>query len=152
MDHAKWLHGGRHSVEELLRADIEVHAIRGKQGAVTILATLMPLQHDKSNQRAVFPGTLFPMLANTLCLGKSVRTRDVLNIYPNAYINISLNVYMLSESASEYFSDLSALSLGPFLSQSSCCCAACLLWLYVEWKHWVIVPNIIRQEAKLKLL
>lgn len=60
-----------------------------------IHATLMALQQNGSDQRSVFPDTLFPMLANALCLGKSVRRGDVLTVSPNLYKYFSKFVYAL---------------------------------------------------------
>lgn len=80
-------------------ADTEVRAIRGEPRAVRIQAALTLFQQHGSDHRALFPGTLFPVLVPYVQGG----LQDELNIYPNVCVNISLNVYNLSESVSGYF-------------------------------------------------
>lgn len=112
------------------RTDAEVCTIQREYRAVTIHAGLMLLQHNVSNQITIFPAICLSTLASLLSIGKSVRAGKELKFYPNVYVYVSLNIYMYTKSASEYFSDSTAVSLWPSLATVHVAVQLCLQWFY----------------------
>lgn len=110
------------------RTDVGVCTIQREYRAVMIHAGLTLLQHNVSDQISIFPAICLSSLASVLSIGKSIRTGKELKFYPNVYVSVSLNIYIFTKSASEYFSDSTAVSLRPSLATVHVavqCCTKC---------------------------
>lgn len=110
--------------------DAEVCTIQGEHRAVTIHAGLMLLHYNVSDHITIFPAICLSGLASVLSIGKSIRAGKELKFYPNAYVNVFLNIYMFTKSVSEYFSDSTAVSVGPSLATVHVAVQLYLQWFY----------------------